>query len=128
MPTTTDNGTYPLPTGTDPPDVAYWLDQLGQAVENKAVIHNSTTRRRVHIVTGLSGTTDASGYLTVTHGAGFLPRVVLPQAMSVGVHLGYPFAVGTVTSTTAVLRFLNWSAGGALNAQVVSGIAMVCWE
>jgi hypothetical protein len=128
MPTNTDNGTYPLPTGTDPPDVPYWLDQLAQAVENKALVHNSTTRKRVHLVVGLSGTTDANAYLTVTHGAGFTPRIVLPQIMNVGVHLGVPFAVGAVTSTTAVLRFFNWTSANMFNNAAVSGIALVCFE
>lgn len=128
MPTTTDNGTYPLPTGTDPPDVPYWLDQLAQTVENKALIHNSTTRKRVHLAVGLGGTTDANAYLTVTHNAGFVPRIVIPQCMNVGVHLGVPFAVGAVTSTTAVLRFFNWTSANMFNNAAVSGIALLCFE
>lgn len=79
--------------------------------------------KRIHWGT-FSGTTDAQGFLTVTHGAGFTPSVVVPVQTSA---FGGGGAVGIMgannyTGTTFQIRF-----SGVTSALAVSGV-FVCFE
>jgi hypothetical protein len=96
---------------------------------NAAVTQATGSAKRMHIVTGLDGTTDSSGYATFNHGAPFTPRVVQAVVGSNAAHLGYVISVGNISSTQVKVRFGNWSAGGTLNTLALnSNIALVCWE
>jgi hypothetical protein len=65
--------------------------------------------QRLHWGT-FSGSTDASGYVTVTHGAGFTPSVVLVTMAG----NSFQFSVSNITSTTYKIRVLNSSGGAQL--------------
>jgi hypothetical protein len=75
-----------------------------------------------------SGTTDASGFLVVTHGAGFTPSVVLAQAtMNLGTSFGTISGVDSISSTQFRVRFYNWGSGTGLASTAVS-LAFDCKE
>jgi hypothetical protein len=72
--------------------------------------------RTLHIGSG-SGTTDASGYLTITHGAGFTPSVVICFWSGQGLGGGPTGVYGTDTygSTTFRARWGGVSSATAVN-------------
>lgn len=82
----------------------------------------STTKanKRLHWGTA-SGTTDASGYATITHGAGFTPTAVVAQPDE-----GIQWAVDSITATTFRLRLLT--SAGAVNAAHGFNISFFCGE
>jgi len=64
----------------------------------------STAKAGKHIHWGpYAGTTDASGYATVTHGGGFTPTVVVVTLTNIGIQT----LTDTYTATTFRLRTLN---------------------
>jgi len=69
----------------------------------------------------VSRTGDASGYATVTHGAGFTPTVVVANAAN-----GYQMATDTITATTFRVRFLQ--ADGSVYAGATSVVQYFCGE
>jgi hypothetical protein len=82
-----------------------------------------TTNQTNGVVTiTVSGTTDASGFLTVTHGLGFTPSL---GGWFLNTNPASNFAVlwgmDTIGATTLRCRFMNASTAGALNAGAVSG-------
>ena len=78
----------------------------------------------VHAAAG-SGTTDASGNLTVTHGAGFTPTAVIvtPKSPASGTIFGQVVA-HTFTSTQFTIRCFSQT-GTALNAVAIT-FSYVC--
>lgn len=83
--------------------------------------------RRRHVAQFTPGNTDASGYVTITHGAGFTPAMVIvtPRAATT---LGYLIGADNYTSTTVRLRFGNWSAGGLLVSGATGTLHVECVE
>ena len=75
--TSTPKG-FPYPSLSDTPDVPYWSQQLAEAVESKVPIHNKGGARGIHWTT-VTVNTDASGFATVNHDAGFTPSIVFCQ-------------------------------------------------
>lgn len=71
--------------------------------------------------TAISGTTDASGFLTVTHGAGFTPVGGWWTNTNPASHFGVLWGMDTIGATQLRLRFMNASTAGALNTLAVSG-------
>ncbi|MBI1757972.1 MAG: hypothetical protein HYR62_01870 [Actinobacteria bacterium] len=69
----------------------------------QALTKTTSGSNRMHWGT-YSGTTDASGYLTITHGAGFTPTVVLAISGITGGGPGALLGVDTITSTTFRIR------------------------
>lgn len=69
----------------------------------------------------LSGTTDASGFLTVTHGAGFVPVQVLvtPTSPISGGNIFGQVIADSFTSTTFRIRCIG-NTGTAFNAVAVT--------
>lgn len=66
------------------------------------------------VLVSFSGTTDASGFLTVTHSLGWTPRAVFPINQNPNTNFPVVWGVDNVTSTTCRIRFMNAStAGGA---------------
>lgn len=70
----------------------------------------------------LSGTTDTTGYLTVTHGAGFTPTIVLVTPISPisGDSIFAQVIADSFTDTTFRIRCLG-NTGSALNTIAVTG-------
>jgi len=84
---------------------------------------------RVFVVKGLNGTTDASGNVTVAHGAPFTPSAVQAFIHNNGATLALPISTGAITATQVTVRCMNWSAGGVANALALnSALGLVCWE
>lgn len=130
MPAPTSGGFYTVPTGTEPADGPYGLDMLAEQVEDLALMHTAGSPKRVHVAVGLTGTTDASGYVTFNHGAPFTPRVCQVVIIRNAFSLGYVISTDTPTATQVVARFGSWSATTTLNSQALGAgaIAIISWE
>lgn len=127
---TSPGGTYTTPDSDESPQLDYWLGDLAEQVESHAVHHTGPTRRRVHITDPMTGTTDASGYCTFTHGAPFTPSFVQVQIVKNAFSLGYVISTDPPTATQVTARFGSWSATTTLNSQALGAgaIRLVCWE
>ncbi len=68
----------------------------------------------------VSGTTDANGFLTVTHGLGFTPSFVQCINLQPSTNFPLQWGVDTIGATTFRLRFMNASTGGAA-ASIATG-------
>lgn len=129
MPSTSLGFPYPADTAAD--NVPYDMQQLAAAANDKALVHTAGSPKRVHVQTGLTGTTDASGYVTFNHGAPFTPRVCQVIVNANAASLAYLISVNPPTSTTVQARFGNWSAGGNLASAslgAAGNIVIISWE
>lgn len=68
-----------------------------------------------------SGTTDASGFLTVTHGAGFTPAGAWAMTGNPAGSAAMVHGIDSLTATTVRMRFTSTSAFGALASTAVAG-------
>jgi hypothetical protein len=68
-----------------------------------------------------AGTTDASGFLTVTHGAGFTPAAGWAFTTNPNASFASPWGIDTITATTVRLRFANVAGTGAAATTAVAG-------
>lgn len=71
--------------------------------------------------TAYSGTTDASGFLTVTHGAPWTPVAGWYITTNPSGSFAAPWGIDTITATTCRLRIQNVAGTGALASTAVSG-------
>lgn len=81
---------------------------------------------RVNVKDGIwsgafSGTTDASGFLTVTHAAGFTPSGGWAINTTPNSSFAEVWGIDSLTATTVRLRFANVASTGALASAAVSG-------
>lgn len=130
MPSTPTHG-LPYPGPSDTPDVPYWNQQLAEAVEAKMQGQSSGSSKRSHIQTYASGgTTDASGFLTVSHTAGFVPRVVYVVNTNPGGSFAayYGFDASVTTSSSVKLRFQHASTTGTYNSAATGAFTIMFWE
>ena len=65
------------------------------------------------VIISFSGTTDASGMLTVTHGLGFTPSMVIPINGNPSTNFPVCWGVDTIGATTFRIRFMNASTAGS---------------
>jgi hypothetical protein len=125
MTTTTTTRGLPKPEATDPLANGYdAIADLADALDADLVGTGANAGKRLHWL-AFAGTPDASGYLVVTHGAGFTPTNVQVTANS---PISGPTSFGqgivdTLTSTTFRVRCLT-PAGAALTT-AVAGFALV---
>lgn len=68
-----------------------------------------------------TGTTDASGFLVVTHGAGFTPAGGWAMTTNPAASFAYPWGIDSIGATTVRLRFTSVNAFGALASTAVAG-------
>lgn len=68
-----------------------------------------------------SGTTDANGFLTVTHGAGFTPAGGWAATTNPASSFAQFWGIDTIGATTVRLRFTSAAALGALASTAVQG-------
>jgi len=129
MPETTPTRGYVVPTATDPDDVPYYVKSVVQQVETKAIHHTAATPMQLHVVKGLGGTPDASGYVTFAHGAPFTPQLVTAHIMRSGATLVVPLSVDSITATNVIVRFTRWDSGGLAGptTPLNASVALVCY-
>lgn len=104
----------PYPDPDDTPDVPYHVQQLAEATE--ALVQGHSSGRSFWDARTV--TTDASGFVTVTHGAGFTPTVALAMLARATGALYADIVGDTLTATTVRLRILD----NGTPAASVSGI------
>jgi hypothetical protein len=123
-------GTFNTPDQDESAQLDYWLAQLASQVEAKMLSQTTGARARVHVVTGLTATTDASGYATFAHGAPFTPRLVQVTIMRNAVSLAYLISCEVSGPSNVVARFGAWNTTNVLaSASLGAGaIGLVCWE
>lgn len=127
--TPSPSGTYQTPDQDESAQLDVHLAALAAQVEKNTVSNTKGTRSRVHVAKNIGGTTDASGYLTVNHGAPFTPSVIQPSICKSGTTLAVPISVDNITATQVTVRFTQWTAVGAANVVPLnSSLALVCWE
>jgi hypothetical protein len=68
-----------------------------------------------------SGTTDASGFLTVSHAAGFTPAAGWAMTTNPNSSFAQPYGIDSLTATSARLRFANVAGTGAAASTAVAG-------
>lgn len=78
------------------------------------------------VVIAVSGTTDASGFLTVTHGLGWAPSAIFAMNSSPSVNFPVLWGIDTIGTTTFRCRFFNASSAGAANAQATGSQKFLC--
>jgi len=105
VPATTPVHAFPYPTDTDSADIGYWLQQLALGVE--------ADLPRLKVLTFTAQTTDANGYVTVTHGLGWTPSLALVVPTQPGSSFGHAWGADSFTTTTARIRFATAAATGA---------------
>jgi hypothetical protein len=128
MPTSSSQGTFTVPEPTDPPDVPYWIKELADDVDEKALMHTAGVRRRIHFQTYAGGTTNSSGYVNVNHTAGFTPRAALIVPMAPGTSFANPWGVDVLTSTSCRVRFGSHDVNGPLNTLPTGAFALLFIE
>lgn len=118
MPGTTPNRAFPIPSDSDAlADGAKAVRDLGNAVDDAYPYK----MRRGHT----SGTTDASGDLTITHGLGATPTAVV---VSNGLNnANHALTAHTFTSTTFKVRIRQANTAAAL-ATVATTIDWVAFS
>lgn len=80
------------------------------------------------VIINVSGTTDASGFLTVTHGLGFTPSMVLMQAGQPSTNFPVMWGVDNIGATTFRVRFMNASTSGPANTIATGNQKAVCFR
>lgn len=120
----------PYPAPGDTPDVPYWSQQLAENVEAKALFQTSGSAKRQHIQTFPGGTTDASGFLTFSHTAGFVPRAmtVINTAPGSSFAAYYGFDSSVTTGSSAKVRFQHASTTGTYNSAATGPFVAIFWE
>lgn len=93
-----------------PVDVTGKANFLG-AVDGPGIVYH----------TAYSGTTDASGFLTVTHGAPWTPTAGWFITTNPAGSFAQAWGIDNIGATTARLRFTSTAATGALASTAVSG-------
>lgn len=78
------------------------------------------TYRPFHVV-AYSGTTDASGFLTVNHGCPFTPTSAMFSQAAGGSSFGVPWGYDNLGTVSIRLRFHNANGTGGLATSAVSG-------
>lgn len=118
MPNQTTRNLFTTPDEFGSADLEAWLLDLAQQVENALGF-----KIRLY-----SGTTDATGYLTTTHGLGFTPGAVFAQNRTVGTSFAECAGTSTITSTTFQTRWYDarGGAGAGLANQAVDFVA-ICY-
>lgn len=74
----------------------------------------------------VSGTTDANGFLTVTHGLGWAPSAIFGMNSSPSANFPVLWGVDTIGTTTFRCRFLNASSAGASVSQATGSQKFLC--
>lgn len=80
------------------------------------------------VLVNVTGTTDANGYLTVTHGLGFTPSAVFLMGLNPATSFCVLWGVDTIGSTTFRCRFLNASTAGAAVSISVGNQKALCFR
>jgi len=130
----TTQGTLTTPDGDEAPQLDYWLNQLAEQIEDRYVGKTDTAgRSRIHRARNLGAglTTDASGYITLNHGAPFTPTTITAHVTSNAATLLVPISTGDITATTVKVRFQSWSTGGNIapaGTALNSSLTLVCYE
>lgn len=128
MPTTSSQGTFPVPEPSDPPDVPYWIGSFADDVDEKALMHTDGVRRRVHLQFYNGGNTDASGFLTITHTAPFTPRAAIQFPRAIGTSWAIAWGVDQFSASGARTRWKAGNATGALVSQATGNFAVLYIE
>lgn len=102
MPNATTKGMLTTPDETAANDMEMWLLDLAQQLENLLGFR----------VRNYTATTDATGYITTTHGLGFTPGAVVCWNRSVTTSFADFAGTGLITSTTFQTRWYD-ARGGA---------------
>jgi hypothetical protein len=78
------------------------------------------------VLVSFSGTTDSTGFLTVTHSLGWTPRAIFPINQNPNSNFPVCWGVDSITSTTCRIRFLNASSAGGANTLATGPQMMLC--
>lgn len=97
----------------------------GVTVNNTHVLQTtSSTGKRLHRQDYTGVTTDATGFATITHTAGFTPTAVQVASRAPGTSFALFHGADTFSGTGCRLRFMNASTGGAYSG---STLAFTAW-
>jgi hypothetical protein len=92
-----------------------------QTLTNKTLSGASNTVSQVPYSVAYSGTTDANGFLTVTHGAGFTPVGGWAVTTNPSSSFALFWGIDTIGATTVRLRFANAGGDGPLVSLAATG-------
>ena len=92
-------------------------------------LNDKHTATDFKITLNLTGTTDADGYVTVNHGAGFTPRAIVPFIHKNATTACNPISVAAITATQVTVRCADVFAGGlAVTKPLNSALGLVCYR
>lgn len=80
------------------------------------------------VIISISGTTDASGFLTITHGLSFTPSMVLIMNGNPNTNFPIVWGVDNIGATTFRIRFMNASTAGGANALAIGPQKAICFR
>lgn len=80
------------------------------------------------VVISISGTTDASGFLTVTHGLGFTPSFVTIMNGNPNTNFPVMWGVDSIGATTFRIRYMNASTAGAAASLATGPQKALCFR
>jgi hypothetical protein len=80
------------------------------------------------VIISISGTTDSSGFLIVTHGLGFTPSFVTVMNGNPSTNFPVMWGVDSIGGTTFRVRFMNASTAGAANAIATGPQKALCFR
>lgn len=78
------------------------------------------------VLVSFSGTTDSSGFLTVTHNLGWTPRAVFPINQNPNTNFPVVWGVDSITTTQFRVRFMNASTAGLANTLATGPQMALC--
>lgn len=111
MPSTARGIPYPAPGQA--PDIPAAMQALAEGVETRHLGITGAAAKRIHRQDYTATTTDANGFVTVSHAAGFTPTAALISMRNPSGSFCAPWGADTFTPTQARLRFLTAAGDGA---------------
>lgn len=99
---------------------------------NKLGVTSTMAGKRIHRQDYIGGTTDANGFLTVNHTAGFTPTLVTVHSTAPSASFAIPWGTDTYTSTQARVRFSDPRStaptSGAYASASTGAFSAIFWE
>lgn len=104
------------------------VDAIEATLPSKLSTTASVNGKRIHRQDYIGGTTDATGFLTFTHSAGFTPTFVQVFSRTPSGSFAFCWGTDTYTATTVRARFMHASTGGTYNSGATGAFTAIFWE
>lgn len=104
------------------------LGQDESDILNRHEITSSLSGKRIHRQDYPGGNTDASGFLTFSHAAGFTPTFVQVFSRAPAASFAMAWGTDSYAATSVRARFMHASSGGAYASAATGAFTAIFWE